>query len=709
MTRRMILGVGLALVAAAAIPLGLPRVASATTTETMVFSPNPIAQAGALAASSVVDICVQPEVGGAHVADTVWLSFVAGKFGTSGGTAVVGTTPLSSTPQSFTPGATCGFTGGTAKDGVPVVYTSPSTTQTKGRDVITAADSAADSGSSGVCSPSPAVCNTDTYVFSPVASYVFTPTLIAATGTLTSGEQTTFYVTAYDNSTPTPQPVPGALLDLSLTSSGSGGSATAVNSIVTPPTTRDLTNSPQRVGATTAAVGSVPAGSVSITYTAGNTATASGTDTITAQDHPTATISMTTSYTYGTTTAPSSNPYTPVTPYRVCDTRPAGGGITANQCDTNSTGAGSGPIGSGLTRVITIGGFGTVPSTGTTAVVVNVTAVAPTVATYLEVYPDGKPAPGTSNLNPAAGEVVANLVEVGMTNGKIDVLNATGSINVVIDIEGYVSTTSTGLYTAASAPVRICDTRAPGGGVPTNRCNTSGPSPIGPGATLTFNVNGGGSPVPGTGVTAVVFNLTGIAPSVPTVLTAFTGTPRPLASNLNINPHTAVPNRVIVPVTCAGGNCTVSIWNGAGTINIAVDIDGWFSATGKSFSALAAPVRLCNTQNGNPSVQGCTKAAVAGGSANVRNLVVTGVLGIPSNATAIVANVTAVNATTSTYVTVFPGPLGASVPDASDINPTSISAVPNLVIVGVGSDGSINVFNAVGSVNFIVDVVGYYS
>jgi hypothetical protein len=192
-------------------------------------------------------------------------------------------------------------------------------------------------------------------------------------------------------------------------------------------------------------------------------------------------------------------------------------------------------------------------------------------------------------------------------------------------------------------------------------------------------------------------------------LTAFTGTPRPQASNLNINPHKAVPNRVIVPVTCAAGNCTVSIWNGAGTINIAVDIDGWFSASGTSFTALTAPVRVCNTQNGNPSVQGCTKGAVAGGSANVRNLVVTNVDGIPSTATAIVANVTAVNATTSTYVTVFPGPLGASVPNASDINTTSIFAVPNLVIVGVGSDGSINLFNAVGSVNFIVDVVGYYS
>ena len=116
--------------------------------------------------------------------------------------------------------------------------------------------------------------------------------------------------------------------------------------------------------------------------------------------------------------------------------------------------------------------------------------------------------------------------------------------------------------------------------------------------------------MPGTGVSAVVFNLTAIAPRR-TVLTAFTGgADAPAHRTLNVKAHAAVSNRVIVPVTCSGGNCTVSIWNGAGSINIAVDIDGWFSATGKSFTALGAPVRVCDTQYGNPSVQGCTQGAV---------------------------------------------------------------------------------------------------
>jgi len=696
----------MALVAAAAIPLGLPRVASASGYTSIVFSPLPIAQPGTLAASTTVDLCVQPETGPKqHVAGTVYLSILSGLFTSpvhAGGTASVSGTALTSTPMPFNTSTTCTVAAGTFTDGVLVAYTSASSLPSNGRDVISAADSAADAatvGTGGIC-PASVPCSTGTYVYSPVTSYTLSPNPIATTSTLTAGQVVDITVTALDS---TSHPVPGAYLDLSLTSTGtSGGSAEAFNEISTPPAYKQLTNSPQRVGATNL-------GTVAVVYTAANPLPSSGMDTITAQNHPAETVETADTYTYGTSTAPPSNPYTPVAPFRVCDTRPAVGGVPSNQCNTGSTGAGSGPIGSGQARVITIGTFGGVPATGVTAVVINVTAIAPTNATFLAIYPDGDSLPSTSSLNPLAHEVVANLVEVGMTNGKIDVFNDVGTINVAIDIEGYVSATSNGLYTAASAPLRICDTRAPGGGIPTTRCNTTGPAPLGPNTTLTFNVNGGGSPVPGTGVTAVVFNLTGIAPSQSTVLTAFTGTPRPLASNLNINPHTAVPNRVIVPVTCTGGNCTVSIWNSVGTINIAVDIDGWFSASGHSFSALPTPVRVCNTQNGNSSVQGCTKGAVAAGSAHVLNLVVTNVDGIPSTATAIVANVTAVNATTSTFATVFPGPAGAAVPGASDINVTSIYPVPNLVVVGVGSDGSINLFNDVGSVNFIVDVVGYYS
>ena len=363
------------------------------------------------------------------------------------------------------------------------------------------------------------------------------------------------------------------------------------------------------------------------------------------------------------------------------------------------------------TRLITIEGKGPVPGSGVTAVVVNVTAVAPTKNTYLSVYPDGVASPGTSNLNPDAGAVLANLVEVGVgTDGKIDVYNNMGTTDVVVDVEGFVTATATGLYTSATTPARICDTRAAGGGIAPNRCDQSGLSPIGANQTLTFPVTGSGSPVPAT-ATAVVFNLTAIGPTLPTVLTAFAGgTGKPNASNLNVAAHVNLPNRVIVPVTCVSTTCSVSIWNSVGSVNIAVDVDGWYSATGAQFTALATPARVCNTHGGTAN---CPNGLVAGGQ--VLNVSVAGVDGIPfetgsaGEPVAIVANVTAFSATKSTYVTVFPGPSSPTHPQVSDINAGVGDVATNLVVVGVGSDGSINLYNNVGGINLIVDVVGYYS
>jgi hypothetical protein len=722
--KRRTIGVVLALVAAAAVPLGLPHSAAAAGFTSVVFSPLPIAQPGSLLASATVDLCVQPESApGVHVAGTVYLNILAGEFTAppnAGGTAMVGTTALTSTPAPFATSATCTLPSGPSfPNSILVAYTSAVSLPINGRDVISGADAPADNAtaaSGGNC-PASVPCGTAAYVYSPVTTYVFSPSPIATTGALTAGQVVNVTVTAEDS---TGRAISGAYLDLSLTSTGAtGGSAVAFSEISK--TNKQLTNIPQRIGSLSCSTAGCGAGTVAITYTAANPLPASGVDTITAQNHPTATVTVTDTYTYsGTTPPPVANPYTAITPFRVCDTRPTSQGITANQCDNAANPAGFGPIGT-TPRVVTIQGFGSpaVPA-GATAVVVNVTAIAPTKKTFVTLYPDGSGNPGTSNLNVLAGHVVANLVEVGLsTAGKIDVFNPVGSINVAIDIEGYVSSASTALYNSLAAPVRICDTRAPGGAVISTQCNASGANPILASSPLTFNVHTGTDGIPSSGVIAVVFNLTAILPSQPTVLTAYpSDVSRPLASNINLNPGTAVPNRIIVPVSSTGTIGDVSIWNGVGSVNVAVDIGGWFQvSSGKKFTPLARPFRVCNTQNGNPSdggeTTGCVKATVSGGS--VLNIDVTGLDGIPQAGTAgapfaIVANVTAVNATKATFVTVYPGPDTSPVPNASDINVASLQPVPNLVVVGVDqSDGTINLYNALGNVNLIVDIYGYYS
>ncbi len=86
---------------------------------------------------------------------------------------------------------------------------------------------------------------------------------------------------------------------------------------------------------------------------------------------------------------------------------------------------------------------------------------------------------------------------------------------------------------------------------------------------------------------------------------------------------------------------------------------------------------------------------------------VAGVDGVPSNATAVAINVTAVNATSPTYVTVWPG--GVTRPGTSTLNVSNGNAVPNFDVVSIGADGTVDFYNASGSVNVLADIAGYYS
>lgn len=95
---------------------------------------------------------------------------------------------------------------------------------------------------------------------------------------------------------------------------------------------------------------------------------------------------------------------------------------------------------------ITGQGQGQVPATGVAAVVLNVTAVAPTTAGVLTVWPSGIPRTDTPNLNFQAGPTIACTVVV--TVGSIDTVDAAGKINIfdgsggavqiVVDVTGYI-------------------------------------------------------------------------------------------------------------------------------------------------------------------------------------------------------------------------------------------------------------------------------
>jgi hypothetical protein len=121
-------------------------------------------------------------------------------------------------------------------------------------------------------------------------------------------------------------------------------------------------------------------------------------------------------------------------PVRICDTRTGNpsaltGGVA--QCNANV-------LGPETTQVVNVVGLAGVP-TGAKAVVVNLTAVAPTVQTYLTVFPGGSP-PLVADLTPAAGDIRGNLaVATIASDGTISIYNNTGSTDVVVDVLGWYS------------------------------------------------------------------------------------------------------------------------------------------------------------------------------------------------------------------------------------------------------------------------------
>lgn len=117
---------------------------------------------------------------------------------------------------------------------------------------------------------------------------------------------------------------------------------------------------------------------------------------------------------------------TALTPFRACDTRQAGANCP------------QGKVGPGGEIAVQLAGVGGVIAAGVKAVTVNVTAAAPTLASYLTVWPDGTAKPTASAVNFAAGQTIANMVTVKLgTNGKLRIANATGLVHVIVDIAGF--------------------------------------------------------------------------------------------------------------------------------------------------------------------------------------------------------------------------------------------------------------------------------
>jgi hypothetical protein len=415
--------------------------------------------------------------------------------------------------------------------------------------------------------------------------------------------------------------------------------------------------------------------------------------------------------------------YTPISPFRILDTR----STSCIQCT-------GGALGQDATRTVPIIGY-TDPRTtesvpaNATAVVINVTEVNGNGSSLLAVYPAGTGKPGVSNLNFAAATVIANLVTVTLgKSGAVNIFNAVGTVNVLADVEGYfvpqASSDVTGEFHPIS-PERVCDTRSTSG---PSACRTHGA--VVAGTPMIVNVTGASTDaISPTVASAAVLNVTGVAGTAGTYLSvfpttasgtcAYNGSHAPPVSTLNLVAGAVQANRVMVelgPSTTGGADTSVCVYNSVGTINVLLDANGWFgagtAAAGDQYQAIG-PSRICDTR---PS-SGLPCAGRTLGALGFDTVVVAGEGGLPatgasSPALAVIANLTAIAPTAGTYLTLYPANLSGP-PHASDINVNQNEILPNLAVVqidttGDSHDGDIDLFNAAGAVNAVIDVEGWF-
>jgi RHS repeat-associated protein len=306
--------------------------------------------------------------------------------------------------------------------------------------------------------------------------------------------------------------------------------------------------------------------------------------------------------------------YNPISPARLADTRTGSGYQDQGQT-----------LASGGSDTVQVTGNAGVPATGVTvsAAVVEVTAVNETAPGYLILHAHGTATPATSNLDYTTNVNITKEVTVALSSsGQFDISNSGASTNAVVDIMGYYTAGSGAQYVPIT-PTRVADTRTNSGQPYAGQHLTTG-------ANLNVQVtsaNGDGVPA---NATAAVINLTAINSTAAGYLQVYAaGASRPSTTNLSVATNTTVNDEVTAPI---GSNGQIAIYDAAGTVDVLVDVEGYFvpnTTTSASYSydgvgRLTQTALPASTYTyGYGTTTGCPDNN-AGANTNRTNLTITG-------------------------------------------------------------------------------------
>jgi hypothetical protein len=312
----------------------------------------------------------------------------------------------------------------------------------------------------------------------------------------------------------------------------------------------------------------------------------------------------------GTTADSAASRFTPLTPVRLVDTRIGLGTAAA-------------PLGTGCTLEID-------PrvADGSTAVVVNVTAVNPANNGHLTAYPCGAEKPLASIVPIVAGRIVPGTAIVPLNGEGNFCIFSSVTTELVVDLSG--------VYGAAAG-----DAFQP---IAAQRRYDSRPVGLVPGGVVVRVPIAGtyGIPATATALAITVHSTNAVADGFVTVWPCTAD--RPTTSVLNAVAGSAVTNHTQVGLDSGGGVCMYA----QTSMHLVLDVSGWFGPTATAQFHALMPYRLMDTR---------ADVGLAGPFASGQNrpITVVGAGGVPATGVqAIAAEVTSVDAGSAGFITVHP-------------------------------------------------------
>jgi alpha-tubulin suppressor-like RCC1 family protein len=381
--------------------------------------------------------------------------------------------------------------------------------------------------------------------------------------------------------------------------------------------------------------------------------------------------------------------YVPVSPARILDTRTGVGAPAARPA-------------SGASVQVQVTGRGGVPSTGVTAVTLNVVVTEPREVGYVQALPAGSGTLGaSSNINIYyLGQTAGNLITVPVgANGAVTLYDVAGG-NLIADVSGYftAATASTdGRYVALN-PTRVLDSRT-GTGLPPVLGISQKPA-----AGQAFTVRGtGAGGVPAVGVSSVAMTVTATESTAPGFVQVVpTGGTTALGETSNVNltgSGQTVANLVIVPVGAGG---TFQLYSSSGT-HLLVDVVGYFTDTTAAQADTGLFVPL------DPARLLDTRATSAPAGRSLTALAPLGRAGIPADGvSAVFLNPTVTDTTGPGFLQLYPA--GRGTPGtSSSLNFTGAGqTIATATIAALGDRGVSTIFTSTRT-QVLVDSFGYFT